>query len=197
VARPQPQAQPQPQQPQAQPQPQSPSLSLSLSRERRLYLLRHAKSSWDDPALADHDRPLGPRGLRAGELLAEHVRRAGIAPQLVLCSTAVRTRETLALLKLGGDPDVVYERGLYAASEDVLLERLRAVDDGVATVLLVGHSSGIEQLALLLARSGPRLDEMREKFPTGALATLSFDGPWRKLGRGGAELTGYVIPREL
>jgi phosphohistidine phosphatase SixA len=70
---------------------------------RRLYLLRHAKSSWDEPALADHDRPLAARGRRAGELLAEHVRRARIAPQLVLCSSSARTRETLATLELHGD----------------------------------------------------------------------------------------------
>lgn len=165
--------------------------------ERRLFLLRHAKSSWDDPALADHDRPLGPRGQRAGELLAAHVRRAGIAPDLVLCSTAVRTRQTLALLNLGEGPVVRYERGLYAASAQALLERLRAVGDDHVAVMLVGHSSGIEDLALLLARRGPRLAEMREKFPTGGLATLGFSGRWRKLDRRVAVLADYVIPREL
>ncbi len=164
---------------------------------RRLYLLRHAKSDWDDPALADFDRPLAARGRRAGELLAAHVHRAGIEPQLVLCSSAARTRETLDLLGLPPDTDVRYERGLYAASEHVLLARLRAVGDDVASVMLVGHSSGIEELALLLARRGSRLAEMREKFPTGGLATIEFEGRWRKLGLDSGELTGYVIPREL
>ncbi len=164
---------------------------------RRLYLLRHAKSSWDAPALDDHDRPLAPRGRHAGELLAAHVRSEAIAPELVLCSTSVRTRATLALLGLSGATPVVYERRLYGASERVLLERLHAVADDVASVMLVGHSSGIEDLALLLARRGERLEEMREKFPTGGLATLDFTGRWRKLERGDAELTSYVIPREL
>ena len=164
---------------------------------RRLYLLRHAKSDWDDPALADHDRPLAARGRRAGELLAEHVRAAGVAPELVLCSTSQRTRETLALLNLGGGPVVLYERGLYAAPARVLLDRLRAVADHRSAVMLVGHSSGIEDLALLLVRRGARLAEMREKFPTGALATLEFRGRWSKLGSRDADLTGYVIPREL
>lgn len=164
---------------------------------RRLYLLRHAKSSWDDPALADHDRPLGARGRRAGGLLAEHIRDARIAPQLVLCSTSKRTRETLALLELAGDPVVLYERKLYAASAGVLLDRLRAVRDGVASVMLVGHSSGVEDLALLLARRGKPLARLREKFPTGALATLAFAGEWASLDRGTAELTDFVTPREL
>jgi len=164
---------------------------------RRLYLLRHAKSDWDDPLLADHDRPLAARGRRAGELLAEHVRGAGIAPQLVLCSTSARTRETLDLLRLSPDIDVRYERGLYAANERVLLDRLSEVPDDAESVLLVGHSSGIEQLALMLARRGERLAEMREKFPTGGLATLEFSGRWSELRARAAELTGYVIPREL
>jgi phosphohistidine phosphatase len=169
----------------------------SARGRKRLHLLRHAKSSWDDPALADHDRPLAPRGLRAAALLSGYVRREAVAPQLVLCSTARRTRETLRMLELEPAPVVRFERELYAASEGVLLERLHAVCDDVASVMLVGHSSGIEQLALLLAGSGARRDEMREKFPTGALATLELAGPWRGLDRGTATLTDYVIPREL
>ena len=164
---------------------------------RRLYLLRHAKSSWDDPALADHDRPLAARGERAGELLAEHARRAGIAPQLVLCSSSTRTRETLALLKLAGEPVVLYEQGLYAASARVLLGRLRAIGDDVDAAMLVGHSSGIEDLALLIARRGASRAQMREKFPTGALATLEFSGDWRQLDANGATLVEFVTPRAL
>src|SRR5215831_14982212 len=91
-----------------------------------LYLLRHAKSSWDDPALADHDRPLAPRGRRNGAALAEHVTREGIAPDLVLCSTALRARETLALLlpALGGEAEIQLEDELYGATADELLARL-------------------------------------------------------------------------
>lgn len=164
---------------------------------RRLYLLRHAKSSWDDPSLADHDRPLAPRGLRAGELLAEHVRRAGIAPRLVLCSSSARTRATLALLELPGEPVVLYERGLYAAPARALLDRLRAVREDVDSVMLVGHSSGIEDLALLLARKGEELGQMREKFPTGALASLQIGVGWRELGERSATLAAFVTPRAL
>jgi phosphohistidine phosphatase len=98
---------------------------------------------------------------------------------------------------LAPDTEVRYERGLYAASEDILLKRLRAIADDVGSAMLVGHSSGIEQLALMLARGGPRLGEMRDKFPTGALATLEFQGRWSKLDARAAALAGYVIPREL
>jgi phosphohistidine phosphatase len=125
------------------------------------------------------------------------VRRAQVAPELVLCSSSVRTRQTLAALQLDHGPVVVFERGLYAASELTLLTRLRAVTDDVASVMLVGHNSGIEELALLLASSGERLGALREKFPTGGLATLAFGVRWRELDHNGAKLTDYVIPREL
>ena len=164
---------------------------------RRLYLLRHAKSSWDDPALADHDRPAG--GARAARRRAARraLRGAAVAPQLVLCSTSARTRETLALLELAGEPVVVYERGLYAAPARVLLERLRAIRDDIDSAMLVGHSSGIEDLALLLARGGESLGRLREKFPTGALASLEFGGAWRDLDARSARLVEFVTPRAL
>jgi phosphohistidine phosphatase len=169
------------------------------SSSKRLYLLRHAKSSWDDPRLADHDRPLAARGRRAGELLAEHVRRLQITPELILCSTSLRTRETLALLLPALPPtvEVHYERAIYDASERELLARLRTVGDEVGSLLLVGHDTGIGQLASMLARGGSRLRALREKFPTGGLATLEFACRWRALGRGGAQLTDFVVPREL
>ena len=164
-----------------------------------LYLLRHAKSSWEDPRLADHDRPLAPRGQRAGDLIAAHLRAAGIAPDLVLCSTSTRTRETLQRIATALDPDVpvLFERALYGASADSLLRRLRAVGDDASSVLLIAHSSGIEDLTLLLARSGERLPAVSEKFPTGALATLRCDVRWRDLAPGAAQLAAFVTPREL
>jgi phosphohistidine phosphatase len=166
---------------------------------KRLFLLRHAKSSWDDLALADHDRPLAPRGRRASDLLASHLRAAGAAPALILCSTSTRTRETLARIAaaIEGAPPALFERGLYAASAGELLARLRAVGDEVGSVMLVAHSSGIEDLTLLLAGRGEQLDAVRTKFPTGALATLEFSGRWRDLRAGDAELLEFVTPRTL
>ncbi len=115
----------------------------------------------------------------------------------MLCSTAVRTRQTLAGLELPDEPVVLYERGLYGASEIALLERLRMVRDDVTAVMLVAHNPGAEELADALAGSGALLAKLREKFPTGALASLSFDGGWQSLDRGVAELEDFVVPREL
>jgi phosphohistidine phosphatase len=160
-----------------------------------LYILRHAKSDWGDPDLPDHERPLAPRGEKAIRRIAEHVRSEGIAPELVLCSTALRARQTLAGLVpvLPGDVQVDIEEGLYGASLDGLLARLRQVDEGVGAVLVVGHNPTLHALALALTGRGDRL----ERFPTGALATVVFEGGWAGLGEGGAELAGLVVPREL
>lgn len=166
---------------------------------KRLYLLRHAKSSWDDPTLADHDRPLAPRGRRAARVMAEHLRRKGIAPELVLCSPSRRTRQTLTRLApaLGENADVQLESELYAASAADLLEVLREVPDEVDSLMMIGHNPGVQDLALSLAGRGSEITRVRSKFPTGALATLELDGSWRELAPGSAELVSLVKPKEL
>jgi phosphohistidine phosphatase len=166
---------------------------------KRLLLLRHAKSSWDEPGLADHDRPLAPRGLRASKRIAEHFRAERIAPELVLCSTSTRTRETLEgiLPALVDDVKVRMERDIYAASSPQLLELLHGLEDRVASAMLIGHNPGIEDLAVELASRGEQLGELRAKFPTAALATLVFGGDWRDLAPGRAELVAFVKPRDL
>jgi phosphohistidine phosphatase len=166
---------------------------------RHLLLLRHAKSSWDEPGLADHDRPLAPRGRRAAQLIAGHLREEELAPRLVLCSTARRALETLELIRpaLGDDAEVRAERELYAASAGDLLERVRALPGSVPSAMLIGHNTAIADLALSLAGSGPDLAELERKFPTAALATLAFDTGWPELGPRAAVLERFVRPREL
>jgi phosphohistidine phosphatase len=168
----------------------------------RLYLLRHAKSSWDDTSLADHDRPLAARGRRAAALVAAYVRDEGIRPALVLCSSARRARETFdpVMAAIGGVVDVRVEDGLYGAGADELFARLREVGEGVAPVLLVGHNPGLQDLAAGLAGDGEEeaMARLLAKFPTGALATL--DAPattWSGLDWGTAYLAGLVVPRDL
>ena len=139
----------------------------------RLFVLRHAKSSWKDPGQADHDRPLAGRGRRAAKALARHLREERIEPELVLCSTARRARETLERIEPAlGVADVRFEPALYGASAGALLERLHDVPDHVGSVMLIGHNPGLQELALELAHSGPKLHELAAKFPTAALATL-------------------------
>jgi phosphohistidine phosphatase len=166
---------------------------------KHLLLLRHAKSSWKHADVDDHERPLAARGQRAAKLIADHLRTGSVAPELVLCSSARRSRETLDLIAGALDEHVVVniERDLYGASERQLLERIRAIDEDVDTALLIGHNPAIEQLALTLAGSGGRLTSLRRKYPTAALATLEFGGRWHTLGAGTARLADFVTPKEL
>ena len=172
-----------------------------MAEGRHLHLLRHAKSSWSAAAADDHDRTLAPRGRRAAEIIAEHVRDAQIAPALVLCSSARRAQETLELIApaLGPSAVVLVEPQLYGASAGELLDRLHNVDDDVSSVMVVGHNPGLEDLATTLAGSGvdDALGRMATKFPTGALATFTVPAAWRDLAPGAATLTSYVVPREL
>lgn len=165
---------------------------------RQLFILRHAKSSWDDPSLPDHDRPLAPRGRKAARRLAAFAEDARLRPELVLCSSATRARETLDLIAGSlGAPEVVVEEGLYGASANALLDRLRRVPDDVESVLLVGHNPAMQDLAVLLSTPGPRVDEVSEKLPTGALLRFRVSRPWSELASAGAELEEVVLPREL
>ena len=166
----------------------------------RLWLLRHAKSSWDDPDMEDVDRPLAPRGARAADRMRDYLDAEEIRPELVLCSSALRTRETLAriLPGLGHELTVLIEPSVYSFDTDALLQRLRDVGADVASVMLIGHNPAMQELASLLAGGGDRLDELRRGFPTAALAELNLGGgPWRELAPGTGRLTRFIVPREL
>jgi phosphohistidine phosphatase len=164
-------------------------------------LLRHAKSSWDDPDLPDRLRPLAPRGVRAVGAVARHLRAIAVAPDLVLCSPARRAVQTWEGVAPGVPPGTAVETDevIYHADADELLARLREVPSGIGSVLLVGHNPGLQELAIDLVGSGDaRLRErLLAKFPTGALATLEVPGDWHGLTWGAASLPAFVVPREL
>ena len=165
-----------------------------------LYLLRHAKSSWAEPELPDRNRPLAPRGRRDAKRIAKHFVRLEIQAELVLCSSAVRTRETLERLRVarGGGSTVLLEDELYGASAEQLLERIRLVPEAIASVMLIGHNPGLQDLALLLVEDGIELGRLEEKFPTAALATLTIpERAWSQVGPGAALLTAYIVPKQL
>jgi phosphohistidine phosphatase len=164
-----------------------------MADRKHLFLLRHAKSSWDDPTLADHDRPLAERGRKAAQLVGAYLRREGIRISLVLCSSARRARETLNLVDPPGEVEI--EQELYGASAEQLLELVRQLPETSDSVMLIGHNPAMQELAVCLAGDDSELAE--QKFPTGALATLTFAGSWRDLRLGGAELVGFLKPREL
>jgi phosphohistidine phosphatase len=164
-----------------------------------LYLLRHAKSSWSDPALPDHRRPLTGRGRRAAKAIGRYLHAHGIEPEMVLCSTARRARDTLDRIEPAlGKADIRIEPELYAASANELLDRVRSVPDAVESVLVIGHNPGLQDLALDLARPTPELRELEAKFPTAALATLAYpQTSWRALDWRTAKLVDFVRPRDL
>ncbi len=172
-----------------------------MTDARHLHLLRHAKSSWDHPGLADHDRPLAPRGRRAAAALAEHVPDLTAPPELVLCSSATRTTETLERIRPGlpDGVEIVVDPGVYHAWTGDLLERLRALPPERRSVMVIGHNPGLHDLACTLVGPGDPalLERLFDKYPTGALASLSLDGPWSGLGPARATLDAYVVPRDL
>lgn len=169
---------------------------------KTVWLLRHAKSSWDQPSLADHDRPLGQRGLRDAPRMGRYLAAQRQRPEWVLCSSALRTRQTWELVaeQWPSAPACEHDQALYMADETDLLTRLRRLPDDLNGVLLIGHNPGLEDLADTLVGRGPAEDlaRMRKKFPTAALAEITFDSErWRSLGPGQGELRRFVRPKSL
>ncbi len=169
---------------------------------KTLHLLRHAKSSWEDARLSDHERPLDARGERAATLIGVHLAQCGVAPDLVLVSSArraVQTAERIAVHLPDGTP-VVHERGLYEADDDALLRRLRQLGPELACVLLVGHNPGLHGLGLQLVGAGAAdtRAQLARKFPTAAWLELALPGePWGGLAPGCASLRRFVVPKDL
>ncbi|HEX7533399.1 MAG TPA: histidine phosphatase family protein [Methyloceanibacter sp.] len=167
-----------------------------------LSLLRHAKSSWNNPAVPDHDRPLATRGVVDAPLMGRAMTERGIDPDLVLCSSARRTRDTLALVlpELKVEPKVVYEDALYHASAAEMLEMMRAVPPGASRLMLVGHNPEIHALALDLVGSGPKhyRDKLKDKYPTAGLVVVNFtSGAWQSIRVNSGELKLFLTPKDL
>ncbi|MFC3125734.1 SixA phosphatase family protein [Pseudoroseomonas globiformis] len=171
---------------------------------RQLLLLRHAKSSWDDPSLPDHARPLNARGKRAALAMAGVMRGLGLAPDIVLVSSARRTLQTLeALAPLPDSPMIEPMDDLYLAPWERLLDTLQAAPETARSLLLLGHNPGLHDLALALAgpagmaSNAPGTQRLADGYPTGALAEFSIAAPWRMLQAGGARLVRFVAPNDL
>ena len=175
-----------------------------LAAMRQLLLLRHAKSSWDDRGLPDHERPLNPRGRRAAGAIRTAMVDLGLVPDLVLVSTAVRTRQTMEALEPWPEtPLIEPEPRLYNASSDELLDVVRGVTETVRSVLLIAHNPGLHELAMELVGPGgmnfsdATLRQLADGYPSGALAEFSLAGPWRAAGAGAGRLIRFLCPRDL
>lgn len=165
---------------------------------RTIVVARHAKSDWGAGS-ADIDRPLAPRGRADAPVAGRWLATTVTAPDLVLVSPAIRTRQTWGLLQAasGFSSRVEVEPAIYLAEMGDLLGILAAVDDAVSSVMLVGHNPGSEDLVAHLTGSGEpaALEQLRAKFPTAAIAVLTVQGSWRDLAEGCAHLQHLVVPR--
>ena len=173
-----------------------------MMEARTLYLMRHAKSAWEDDSLSDHDRPLAPRGRRAAPAVAARMREEGMIPQHVLCSSSARTSETWSLVGPLLAPDASVERtpDLYHAGAEELLQAVQSVGDEEDPVLLLGHNPSIQALAAALAGHGPAsgLGRLGQKFPTAAVAEIRFPvARWRHVVPGLGRLERFLRPKDL
>ena len=169
---------------------------------RRLLLFRHAKSSWASPGLKDFERPLAPRGVKAAGRMGQYMKDSGLVPDLVLCSSAARTRQTLDLTlgAMRATPETRFEDRLYSDGPETVVELLKTAPDNRASVMVVGHNPAIAECALLLAVPGAAglRTAISSKFPTAGLAVLDFPvDEWAGVEAGTAELKSFVKPRAL
>jgi phosphohistidine phosphatase len=166
---------------------------------KTLTLLRHAKSGWDDPIAQDFDRPLNPRGRRAARAVAEEMLRLGLGFDLVLASPARRVVETIEEVDRVVAPlSPRYERDIYLAAPETLLEFVRRADDGASRLLIVGHNPGLEALALALTGPGSLRHDLEAKYPTAALAEIALPAErWAEVREGSGELRAFIRPRDL
>lgn len=166
---------------------------------KTIYLLRHAKSSWKDDSLDDIDRPLNKRGRQTAAAMGRHLADAGMAPETILCSPAVRTRETLdGVSRALAEPvPTRFEQEIYDAEAGDLLARLRRLNDHLGSVMIIGHNPAMEDLARLLVPSADR-ERVGEKFPTGSLAVIEADAEsWATVEPGAGRLVDFVYGRAL
>ena len=165
-----------------------------------LGLFRHAKSDWDDAALADFDRPLAPRGREAAPAMGKQFRELGLAYDLALVSPARRAADTFALARAawGIEPEVRVEPRLYHASPPQMLRLIADIPPDVRRLLVVGHNPGLHELALHLTRGGKSAErsKLAVKLPTGALVEIQLRcEQWSGLGEG--EIVRFLRPRDL
>ncbi len=169
---------------------------------KTLLLLRHAKSSWDNPAAGDFDRPLNERGRQAAPRVGRFLAESGLLPDRVVCSPAQRTRETWAAVQgeLDAPREASFDQTIYLGAPGTLLEVAKSQPDDADTVMLIGHNPGIEALAAWLAREGDAeaLRRLSLKFPTAGLAVLEFGvDHWAEIDREPGSLKAFVRPSDL
>lgn len=170
---------------------------------KKLTLLRHAKSSWDDAVSRDFDRPLNDKGKRAARAIGAFIKRNELTFDLILASPAVRVIETLEYVEeaSGGSYEPEWERKIYLASSATLLDVLRSVDSDADHIMMVGHNPGLEDLVFDLVPDDGTCatrDMVEEKYPTAALAEMTLDiDSWSAITENCGILERFIRPRDL
>ncbi len=160
---------------------------------KTLFLMRHAKSSWDYPELSDYERPLNKRGKKAAPRIGVEMAERGYIPDYILSSSAKRAAETIRLAAESGefDTEIEFERGIYGAGQNSLFYFIGQIPDTYQRAMLIGHNPGFEQLVEFLTGTYKRM-------PTAALAVVRFEAErWVDAAEGSGELTDYIIPKDL
>jgi phosphohistidine phosphatase len=167
---------------------------------KTLTLLRHAKSTWDDPVVRDFDRPLNPRGRRAAQTVGREMRMQELAFDRVLASPAVRVMETIEEIGNGYGQALAprFDQRVYLATTDTLLDIIRETEGEVGSLLLVGHNPGLEMLVLMLTSQSELREQAEIKYPTATLAEISLPVErWEDVEEGIGSLSRFIRPRDL
>lgn len=168
---------------------------------KTLFLLRHAKSDWGDASLRDFDRPLNERGWAAAKAMGREMRERDLSPDFVLVSPAVRTRETLGRVQegFGASFEAMEERAIYLAETMTLVDLVRGAPGQSNRLMIVGHNPGMHELVLMLSEGPHELrNAVAQKYPTAALAEISFDvEDWGEVAPGTGRIRTFLKPRDL
>ena len=167
-----------------------------------LYLLRHTKSDWPLQGNSDRDRVLAPRGVKAASTIGQFMSRSMYLPDITLCSSAARTRQTLDLVAQNWKHDhkIRYSDTLYSGGAQAYFNQIREIPNAYSSAMLLAHNPTIHELALVLSGDGPAQDIARlsEKYPTGGLSVIQFSsGTWSDIGQGGGTLIEFSTPKTI
>ena len=179
----------------------SASLESGFVKKLMLSAMRHAKSSWDFPDLDDHDRPLNKRGVNSAKLICEFFIKKKLKFDLVYCSSSKRTIQTLNILSEKiSFKKIIKKKALYHASEDEIIHILKQTVDNYKTLLLINHEPSISELInrICLKENSDQFENLKRKFPTAAVAEVSFNfNDWKKLSKVKGKLISFIKPKDL
>ncbi len=167
----------------------------------RLYIMRHAKSSWAIPGARDFDRELNDKGLQDLTKISKYMKKEGISPEAILCSSAIRTRQTLDSIVSTFDkkPETIYTERLYSSGVSEYIEIINSIQ-GAKSLMIIGHNPMCGSLAISLPRSGPpdELEKIAYKYPTAAISIIDFDvESWEEVTKASGCLEKSIFPSEI